>query len=397
MNILIFYQYFGTTKGGWSTRMYEFPKRWIESGHKVTIVTSPYDKSDVKATKFIEKQLIDGINVIIINIKQSNKHSLLYRAYTFFLFSVISIYYALTLNFDVVICSSGPITIGVPGIFTKIFRKKKKFVFEVRDLWPDGAIQLGLLTNTSLIKFAYIFEKYCYKNADLIVTCSEGMSHSVREKFNTTKIISIPNACDYSFFQEQDLTNILPSWVKGKKIFIYTGSMGLMDDCMQIIYGIEMVKRKDLVFVFIGEGKEKKDLEQYVDQHHIPDIFFTGLIPKTNVRLWLQHSYAAFVTFKNIPMLQTSSPNKMFDAFASGVPVMQTTTGWIKDLVEREHCGLNASPDNPEDLARAIEKMADNNFLHQQMKKNALRLAQTTFNRDILAKEYIDELKGLNN
>jgi glycosyltransferase involved in cell wall biosynthesis len=166
---------------------------------------------------------------------------------------------------------------------------------------------------------------------------------------------------------------------------------------MQIINGIEMVKRKDLVFVFIGEGKEKMDLEQYVDQHHIPDIFFTGLIPKTNVRLWLQHSYAAFVSFKNIPMLQTSSPNKMFDAFASGVPVIQTTTGWIKDLVEREHCGLNASPDNPEDLARAIEKMADNNFLHQQMKKNALRLAQTTFNRDILAKEYIDELKVLNN
>ena len=125
MNILIFYQYFGTPKGGWSTRMYELPKAWIADGHQVTVVTTPYDKSDIKATKFIDKQYFDGIEVIIINIKQSNKHALLYRAFTFLLFSVISIYYGLSRKFDVMLCSSGPITIGLPGIFAKIFRPKK--------------------------------------------------------------------------------------------------------------------------------------------------------------------------------------------------------------------------------------------------------------------------------
>ena len=98
------------------------------------------------------------------------------------------------MQYDIIVCSSGPITIGLPGVFAKIFRSKKKFVFEVRDLWPDGAIQLGLIKNGALIKFAYYFEKLCYDKADLIVTCSKGMTDSIQNRFNKTNLLTIPNA-----------------------------------------------------------------------------------------------------------------------------------------------------------------------------------------------------------
>ncbi len=395
MQILIFYQYFGTPKGGWSTRMYELPKRWIEAGHKVTIVTSPYDKSDIVATKFIDKQIIDGIEVIIVNIKQSNKHALLYRAFTFALFSFISIYYALTRQFDVILCSSGPITIGLPGLFAKLFRRKKKLVFEVRDLWPDGAIELGLIKNSTLIKFAYYFEKLCYSKADLIVTCSKGMTDSIQSRFNKTNVLTIPNACDNEFFHVQNPVFTLPLWAVNKKIFIYTGSLGLMDNCMQIIKGIEQAENAALAFVFIGEGKERLELESYVRQKQIPNIYFLGLMPKTELRSWLQHAYIAFVTFKDIPVLQTSSPNKMFDAFAAGTPIIQTTTGWIKTLIEKEQCGINVPPDNPVEFGHAILLIAGDDQKRNQMSVNATRIAQTVFNRDTLAKQYLGEMAAI--
>lgn len=372
--------------------MYEFPKRWIELGHQVTIVTSPYDKSDIKATKFIDTQIIDQIEVIIVNIRQSNKHSILYRAFTFCLFSIISIYYALVRRYDLLICSSGPITIGLPGIFAKILRPKKKFVFEVRDLWPDGAIQLGLLKNTLLVKLAYAFEKLCYNKADLVVTCSKGMTESIENRFKKTKLLTIPNASDYEFFQEKDPQFSLPVWASGKKIFVYTGSLGLMDNCMQIIQGIELPGTGDDVFVFIGEGKEKIDLEIYVQQKQIANVYFKGLIPKTEVRSWLQNAYAAFVTFKNIPTLQTSSPNKMFDAFAAGVPVIQSTNGWIKDLVEDNRCGLSVDPEQPTDMCNAIKKLSKDTPLRNSMSDAAKQLAVTVFNRKELGDKYLAAL-----
>ena len=395
MNILIFYQYFGTPKGGWSTRMYELPKAWIADGHKVTVVTTPYDKSDIKANKFIDKQVFDGIEVIIINIKQSNKHSLIYRAFTFLLFSVISIYYALTQKFDVILCSSGPVTIGLPGIFAKIFRPKKAVVFEVRDLWPEGAVQLGLIKNKTIIKLAYYFEKLCYNKADLIVTCSKGMTDSIQSRFPSTNLLTIPNACDYNFFQIVDPQFNLPAWAINKKIFIYTGSLGLMDDCMQIIKGIELIKSDDIVFVFIGEGKERFILEEYVKNQGIKNTYFLGLIPKTAVRSWLQNTCAAFVTFKNIPVLQTSSPNKMFDAFAAGVPIIQSTQGWIKVLVQNENCGLSVDPQQPAEMHDAIMKMFSVPETRNKMSEHCRRLAMLDFNRKLLADKYISEMVKL--
>lgn len=395
MHILIFYQYFGTPKGGWSTRMYEFPKKWIEAGNQVTIVTSPYDKSDIKARKFIDRQIIDGIQVIIINLKQSNKHSLLYRAFTFAMFSIISIYYAITLKFDIILCSSGPITIGLPGLFAKVLRPKKKFVFEVRDLWPEGAIQLGLIKQKSLVKLACAFEKYCYKKADLIVTCSKGMTDSIEQRFATAKCITIPNACDYDFFQETNPSFQLPNFTNGKNIFVYTGSLGLMDDCMQIIKGIELINYPDVVFVFIGEGKEKAKIESYVLEKKINNTFFIGLIPKTDVRSWLQHAYAAFVTFKDVPVLQTSSPNKMFDAFATGVPVIQSTKGWIKELFDVQQCGLSVDPAKPLEMSAAISFMLENPGKRDMMSASSKQLARTTLNRTNLAFEYLDAMRRI--
>ncbi len=396
MKVLIFYQYFGTPKGGWSTRMYELPKRWVESGAKVTIITSPYDKSDIVASKFIDTQLIDGIEVVIVNLKQSNKHSLLYRFFTFTMFSIISIYFALFRRYDIVVCSSGPITIGLPGLIAKWVRGKK-FVFEVRDLWPEGAIQLGLIRNKFLIKISYWFEKICYFNSSFIVTCSEGMSQNVLERYPKLEVITIPNASDVNLFSNKNESFVLPEWAEGKNIFVYTGSLGLMDNCIQILKGIELNNAQNCVFVFIGEGKEKEMLIDYKDKKNLTNVFFLGLIPKTEVISWLQNARGAFVTFKNVPILQTSSPNKMFDAFAAGVPIIQNTKGWIMDLVNERNCGINVDPNLPQEMADSIKTLSQNTQQHLELAKNAKELGLNDFNRDLLAKKYFQSLSKLSN
>ena len=120
-----------------------------------------------------------------------------------------------------------------------------------------------------------------------------------------------------------------------------------------------------------------------------------GLIPKTEVRSWLQHAYAAFVTFKNIPVLQTSSPNKMFVAFSVGVPVIQSTKGWIKDLFHAQQCGLSIDPAKPTEMCAAITYMVQNPEKRDMMSAASKQLARTTFNRLKLSQEYLDGMYNI--
>lgn len=390
MRILIFYQYFGTPKGGWSTRYYEFTRRWVKEGNKVTVVTSPYYKSDIRAEKFIERSSIEGVNLIIINSPDSNKDSFVKRAWNALRFSLVSIFYALTEPHDVVISSSGPITTAIPGLMSKWFRGKK-LVFEVRDLWPKGGIELGKLSNPLAKSVALGFEKLIYNNSDLVVTCSSGMESGVKEVSGNVKTLVIPNSSDVSLFSSDDG---LPHFPKGLDptlpIFIYAGSLGLMDDCRQILKGIKAAKDLEIAFVFIGDGAEKELLQQLTQEYGLEKkVWFLGLIPKVEVVKWLQQARACFVTFKDLPVLHTSSPNKMFDSFAAGVPIIQSTRGWIAELVRETECGINVDPNHPEDIANALILFVQRPDLAKKMGENALQLAKTEFSRDHLSQKFL--------
>ena len=113
--------------------MYGMCKVWIDHGAEVTVITSPYDKSDIQSKKFISRMNIEGVNLIVINAGDSNKFRLVKRAFRALLFALVSSYYSIAIKADVLIASSGPITIGIRGIMGKIF-SRKKLVFEVRDL-----------------------------------------------------------------------------------------------------------------------------------------------------------------------------------------------------------------------------------------------------------------------
>jgi glycosyltransferase involved in cell wall biosynthesis len=395
VDILVFYQYFGTPKGRWSTRMYELTRRWVKAGHRVTVITSPYEKSDIVSTRFIEKQSIDGINLIVINSGDSNRFGALKRIYRAILFSIVSCYYGLKIPCDIVISSSGPITIGLPGLMAKWF-KKKPFVFEVRDLWPDGAIELGKLNNRFFQKIGLWFEKLCYKNASLVIPCSKGMNEGVLRKVPEAKTLIIPNASDIDLFKRGREVNNNDEF-SNKKILIYAGSLGLMDEVEQAIYAMQFVQDPEIQLLIIGEGAEKVHLQNIVQSLNLKSVHFLGIMPKNDVIKWFHRAFASIVTFKDLPVLHTSSPNKMFDSFAAGLPIIQSTKGWIKELVDEYNCGINVDPNNPKSFGEAINLLANNISLQKEKSHNAYHLACTKFNRDQLAKDYLDGILKLKN
>lgn len=394
MRIVYFYQYFTTPKGSYGTRVYEFTKNWVQQGHDVTVVTSVYSKSDIKATHFLESQIIDGIHLKIINIRIDNKQSFIKRIFTFLVYSFFSIYYSLTLKFDVVIASSGPITAGIPGLFAKIFRGKK-MVFEVRDLWPEGPIELGILNNKFIQKLSYWFERMCYKHSKLVVALSPGMQSNIVERYPKTNVISVTNSANIALFSSPKKELEHPT-LKGKKYAIYTGNIGRVNNSdllMRAAQKLNEISRNDIHIVLIGDGQQKSDLAakaEGISNFHILD-----LMPKKDLVNFVKNAFVSLIPLHNTPMLSTSSPNKLFESMAASVPVIQTTNGWIKDLLDSVQCGFTVSPTDETELVEKLILLADHPEMVYKFGLNAQQFAQSNFDKDILSNKMLNAILSI--
>jgi glycosyltransferase involved in cell wall biosynthesis len=389
MKILYFYQYFTVPAGSYSTRVYEFARRWAKAGDSVTVITSVYDRSGITPEGWISRFHIEGIDVRMINIRLSNKHGKLFRLFTFAAYALLSCWYALVLPADVVVTSSGPLTVGLPGLAARYLRRRP-LVFEVRDLWPEGAIQLGFLTNKTAIRLARFFERVCYRAASKIIALSEGMADEIRARYGFQHIEVIPNASDNELVDSIEDAIDLPEWARGKHLAIYAGALGLIDDCGQILDVAKILQNRgigDVEFVIVGSGKERAELEEKAQRLQLEHLHFLGPKPKAEVVRWLKACCCSLFTVKDVPFLATASPNKVFDSFAAGVPVIQATQGWIKDLIEREQCGVTVATNDLEAMADAVLKLAYEPQTRERLSANARRVAREIFDRSLLARK----------
>ena len=396
MTIVYFYQYFTTPKGSYGTRVYEFTKKWVEKGHKVIVVTSVYAKSDIRAKKFLETQEIDGIILKIINVTVDNKQSFLKRIYTFLVYSFFSSFYAFTLKFDLVISSSGPITAGIPGLIAKIFRGKK-FIFEVRDLWPEGPIELGVLKNKLIQKASYAFEKICYKNSSLVVALSPGMKSNITDRFPETNAISVTNSANIELFSSPKEVITHPQLV-GKKFAIYTGNIGLVNNSELLYRTAKKLKeqgRDDIAIVLIGDGQQKEEIMK--KSEGLDTIIFLGLMPKIELINYLKNALVSLIPLDDTPMLSTSSPNKLFESMAAAVPVIQTTNGWIREMLEESHSGFTVSPTNEDELFEKLIFLADNETEGKEIGKRGFEFARRNFDKNILSDRMIKAIEKIKN
>lgn len=394
MRILYLYQYFGTPRGGWSTRAYEHARRWVRAGHEVCVISSLYDKSDLKATGLWSRHQIEGIRVYALNLRLSNKHGFFRRLYSFLAYALGATLLGSFLRADLILASSGPITVGVPGLLLGRL-KRCPLVFEVRDLWPEGAVALGVLRGALWKKLAYAFEGQCYRASRLVVTCSEGARQSIVQRYPDVRVVNIPNASDLDLFRYRPAAPNGAQTYRHKTLFVYTGTLGLIDHCVLILEAAAHLRDPHIHILLIGDGRERRLLQAFAKAKGLRNVTFLGQLPKPEVVGYLREATAALLTVLPIPFMDHCSPNKLFDAFAAGVPVIQNSQGWIRELLAHEQCGLTVPPDEPEALARAMIRLATEPHTRDRLAAEAARLGDTCFNRDRLARRMIQAMEDL--
>jgi glycosyltransferase involved in cell wall biosynthesis len=163
-----------------------------------------------------------------------------------------------------------------------------------------------------------------------------------------------------------------------RHLALFTGTIGRANNCEQILDAARVLRdrsRQDVRIVLIGDGSERPRLEAEARRDDLTNVEFLDPVPKTELVEWVRWATCLLLVLRPIPVFDTSSPNKLFDAFAAGRPIVQTTQGWIHRLVRDKECGLNVRPGDPEEMASAVERLCDDPALNERLSRNALALA----------------------
>jgi len=396
MKIIYLYQYFITPKGAGATRAYEMAKRLVQAGHEVHMVTSDAgwmgQSRENDATDWFETYE-DGIHVHWLPVPYSNYMGFFARVKAFLQFMFAARKKAAALGGDVVYATSSPLTIAIPGVHAS---KKNKIplVFEVRDLWPEAPIQMGALKNPILRFIAKRLELYAYKNASHVVGLSPGMRDGILATGKPLEQVSvIPNSSDIELFcRVGEVCEAAKECfgVGGKFVLSYCGTMGEANGLGFVLDCASELKRRgvdNLQFLLIGEGKERPSLEARLVAESLDNVTFSEPLPKSEITRVFEASDVCMTIFKNIPILRTCSPNKLFDSLAAGRPVLTNMPGWLGDIAEDDSTGVLVQPDDVTQFADKVIWMSEHPEELSEFSKNSRALAKARFDRDILAKK----------
>ena len=381
MHILYLHQYFNTPEEGWGTRSFEFARKLVKKGHKVTMITSSNEANNIK-------RIIEGINVVYLKVSYSNHMSFKRRLLSFILFGIKAILVGIKIkNCDLVFATSTPLTIAIPGILLS-FIKRIPMVFEVRDLWPEVPIQMGVIKNKLLIKILRCFERFTYKYSKHIIVLSPGMEKGVIDAgIEKDKVTMIPNFCNIDFFKPVESNKELLRELGGidEPIISYAGAISYANNVELIIDTAEKLQKKGqkVLFVIAGDGSLKQELENKSKKLGLKNVLFLGKINKYEVLILYRKSLATLVLFKKLPVLTTNSPNKFFDAISTGKPVITNMNGWVGSLIEKYNIGFSIDPDDANSLMKAVISMVnmDENKV-KEMGLSARKLAVEKFDSD---------------
>ena len=401
VRIVYLHQYFNTPDMAGGTRSFEMARRLVARGHQVDLVTSSRDRGREGGWYTTVES---GIRVHWLPVPYDNKMSFGQRIRAFLRFAVAASRRAASLPADVVFATSTPLTIVFPGIYAA-WRRRVPLVFEVRDLWPDVPIAMGVIRNPLTIWLARALERLAYRYSKHIVALAPGMRVDILGKgVAAHKVSVIPNGCDRGVFGVDHASVVAAlrasrDWLGQRRLVLFGGTLGLANGVGYLVSIAEAMRRLDpeIRFIVIGDGAERAAIAELARHKGVLDqtFFMPGAMPKRELAVWLAACDMAVGLFSGPRVLwKDAVQNKFFDALAAGKPVACNFSGFQSELAVQHDVGLIFDAENAELAARQVHSKLNDDAWLAAVRVRALRLAADDFDRDRLAERLGDVLEA---
>lgn len=400
MRILIHTDEYYPTAQACTYRMSVMADIFMDCGNEVVVVTSSSNIENEKIEPRREK-------VLYAPAIRMKKKTTLMRMLNNISFAISSVFVAIKAGkCDAVITTSPPPLVSIAGWIIAKY-KKSKLVYDVRDIWPDVAIEMGSFTRKSIYyKVFYVITRFMYKHADMITTVSPGKVEKIKkyvisvcrtgdDKKCTDKVKLVGNGFDERIENNAIDTELIDEYdLNGRFTCVYVGNIGLAQGIGIMLDMAAQSKHKEVQFLLFGKGAEKDILETKVKELGLENIHFCGILSHEKVFTLLSKAKISFIPLKNSTM-KDSIPTKVYEALGIGCPVLLVAEGDSCDIVNESGLGKCISPDHPEQLVDAFDEMVENYTKYSLHRTEAKDLMHKKYSRQKISIDFAKQLKEM--
>ena len=407
MRVLLISQYFPPETGGTSNRLISIARGLRDAGHDVHVIAEKPNhpegiiRKDYRGGAFDERAY-EGIPVTYTWVYTHPEKNFIKRLLFYGSFMVMAVLGAMRVrgDFDVVLASSPPLFVGLSGWLAAQI-KGAKFVFDVRDIWPEVAVAMGALTHPTAIRLAEGIEQFIYRRADGITAVTDSFCDHIRETVGEqTPMQRVMNGTMPDVFQQEERRDEMRQRLGVEDAFVvtYAGNLGLAQGLPHILDAAGELQSNDAVeFLMLGSGPVKDDLIDEATRRSLDNVRFLDRVPLDEAAAHMAASDALLVPLEDHDIYQQFIPSKLFDSMASGRPVLLSVDGEAREILDEADAGLYYPAEDGDALADRVRWLLDHPESAEAMGHQGREYAETHCTRSAQAEKltsFLEELVG---
>lgn len=382
-----------------ASRTYDHAVEWIRAGHEVTVITCApnFPKGEVYAgykNKLYQTEMMDGIRVVRVWSYIAENKGFLKRTLDYISYSITSFLAGLFQPADIIVATSPQFFTALSGR-TLAWWRRKPWLMEVRDLWPESIKTVGAVNDNALIRYFEWQELRCYRSARRIVVVTDSFKRTlVGRGIDSKKIDVVKNGVNKALFQPmaKDEALLDQLGLRGKRVIGYIGTHGMahkLDFVLQCAHGLR--HRRDIHFLLIGAGAEKANLLRLKDEMGLENVTMLDPVPKAEVKRYISVLDISLIVLKKSPLFKTVIPSKIFENAGMEIPILMGVEGEAQGIIEQYGAGLCFEPENEYDFVEKLDRLTTDASLYTQCQEGCRNLS-CDFDRKVLAAKMLEAI-----
>ncbi|HEX6364343.1 MAG TPA: glycosyltransferase family 4 protein [Albitalea sp.] len=406
MHILFLTDNFPPEVNAPASRTHEHCRQWVRAGHRVTVVTCApnFPKGRVfpgYRNRAWQRETMDGIEVIRVWSYIAANERVGQRIADFVSFMATGALASLFVRrVDVVVGTSPQFFTACAAWFVGAV-KRRPYVFELRDLWPESIKAVGAMQDSRALRWLERVELFLYRKAARIVSVTHSFRADLQRRgIDPAKIDVVTNGVDISRFTPRPKDEALLDrlGLRGKFVAGYVGTHGLAHGLETLLAAADRLRGRDpedrFRILLLGDGARKAALVEQARAMGLSNVVFVDSVPKEEVMRYWSLLDASIIHLRRTELFQTVIPSKLFESMGMGVPVLLGVEGESADIVRREGVGLTFEPENAAQLVEAMQRLADDAGFADECRRRCLTAAHR-YDRSTLAGEMLRSLAAV--
>lgn len=404
MHILFLTDNFPPEVNAPASRTFEHCREWLKLGHRVTVITCAPNFPQGRVfegyrNRLWSRETMAGIDVIRVWTYITANEGFLKRTLDYASFLVAAVPASLFVHDVDIIVGTSPQLFTACAAFAAGLVKRRPYVFELRDLWPESIRAVGAMRAPFVLDRLEALELFLYRRAAHVVSVTHAFRRNLIGRGISGEKISITmNGADLARFRPQPRDEELAAelGLKDRLVVGYVGTHGMAHALGAVLRAAERLQTHpegaDVRFLFLGDGAQKKALMAEAAERKLTNVLFVDSVPRDEVvRYWALIDIAV-IHLKRTPLFETVIPSKLFECMAMGIPVLHGVAGESAELVTREEVGLVFEPEDDGALADRVIEAARDPALRDRLSQNAIA-ASRAYDRSVLAQDMLETLK----